>query len=191
MTRIAGPYILQIVGYKNRGKTTLIVHLTKRLKAAGFSVGTVKHDAHDFTMDTPETDTWKHQEAGADITAISSSTRSAMIRNHPQPLNDLLGYMNDVDIILVEGFKHERYPKLVLIRSEDDTSMLHELTSPLAAIVWPEASHAAGLLRTGDQAFLNENGSQGSMPLYDIHDIEGVAAFVFNHLHKHRKAVPL
>ncbi|UVI31360.1 molybdopterin-guanine dinucleotide biosynthesis protein B [Paenibacillus spongiae] len=191
--REAGPYILQIVGYKKRGKTTLVAALTRRLKAAGYSVGTIKHDAHDFTMDSPNTDTWKHQEAGADITAISSLRRSAFIRSRPQTLDELLGYMDDIDIVLVEGYKYERHPKLVLIRFEEDWQLLQELDSLLAAVVWPEINQAAVLNRTGDQALSDNSDVHGDeeLPNYLIDDIDGLADFVNHRLHTHRKAAPL
>ncbi|SEO90390.1 molybdopterin-guanine dinucleotide biosynthesis protein B [Paenibacillus sp. OV219] len=118
------PFVFQIVGYKNSGKTTLLSQLTRKLKQAGFTVGTAKHDAHEFTMDTPGTDTWQHQEAGADITAISSASRSAIISNRTESLSALLTHMQHVDFVLVEGFKQEHYPKLMLLRNPKDEPLL-------------------------------------------------------------------
>ncbi|MBM7569120.1 molybdopterin-guanine dinucleotide biosynthesis protein B [Paenibacillus sacheonensis] len=134
----AAPLVIQVVGYKNSGKTTLIAKLIHHLKQADLVVGTVKHDAHDFDMDTPGTDTWKHQEAGADMTAISSAARSAIISNRPEPLSALLAYMQHADIVLVEGFKHEPYPKIMLLRNEQDKELL-QLPNPWIAAVWPQA----------------------------------------------------
>ncbi|MDF2834525.1 MAG: molybdopterin-guanine dinucleotide biosynthesis protein B-like protein, partial [Paenibacillus sp.] len=59
------PAVIQVVGYKNTGKTTIVCQLTSLLKEAGYKVGTIKHDAHEFRMDHPGTDTWKHQQSGA------------------------------------------------------------------------------------------------------------------------------
>lgn len=133
------PVIVQFVGYKNSGKTTLLAKLVRRLKQAGLSVGTVKHDAHDFEMDRPGTDTWKHQEAGADITAISSAFRSALISQGPEPLSALIAQMSHVDVILVEGFKDADHPKLILLRSPEDAELL-ALRNPLLTVRWPAAS---------------------------------------------------
>ncbi|SDW48960.1 molybdopterin-guanine dinucleotide biosynthesis protein B [Paenibacillus sp. CF384] len=155
------PFVLQVVGYKNSGKTTMITALTKLFKQAGCTVGTAKHDAHDFTMDTPGTDTWRHQESGADITAISSSSRSAVISARPEPLSALLTHMQHVDIVLVEGFKQEHYPKLILLRSPEDESLL-SLTNPIMTAVWPQAKAL----------------SLPSIPHYDINDIPAI----YNHL---------
>lgn len=144
------PLIVQIVGYKNTGKTTLVCRLTERYKQAGYKVGTIKRDAHDFQIDTPGTDTWKHQEAGADITAITSSERTAVMMRHNVPLDQLIAQMSEVDVILIEGFKEAAYPKIIMVRSAQDLELLHTLQNPLAAAVWPEAmlTSSAGIALT-------------------------------------------
>lgn len=144
------PLIVQIVGYKNTGKTTLVCRLTERYKQAGYKVGTIKRDAHDFQIDTPGTDTWKHQEAGADMTAITSSERTAVLMRHPVPLDQLIAQMSEVDVILIEGFKDAAYPKIIMIRSAPDLELLQSLQNPLAAAVWPESclAESAGLTVT-------------------------------------------
>ncbi|PZD92934.1 molybdopterin-guanine dinucleotide biosynthesis protein B [Paenibacillus sambharensis] len=133
------PPVIQIVGYKNSGKTTLLCRLVERLKADRLTVGTVKHDAHDFTMDQPGTDTWQHQQAGADLTAISSSRRTAWLMNRPAELQELLAGMHGVDLVLAEGFKTAPYPKLILLRQESDLELL-QLANVTAAVQWPSFS---------------------------------------------------
>ncbi|WP_219838758.1 molybdopterin-guanine dinucleotide biosynthesis protein B [Paenibacillus sp. R14(2021)] len=150
--RRRSPFVLQIVGYKNSGKTTLLTKLTKHLKQNGYTVGTIKHDAHDFAMDTPGTDTWKHQEAGANITAISSAYRSALISQGAAELSELLAYMLHIDVVLVEGFKQEAYPKIILIRSPEDAALL-ALSNPLLAVRWPGALLVDTEPRTGIRFF--------------------------------------
>ncbi|WP_274649164.1 molybdopterin-guanine dinucleotide biosynthesis protein B [Paenibacillus humicola] len=164
------PVVLQIAGYKNSGKTTLIAALVRLLKQSGLTVGTVKHDAHDFAIDTPGTDTWRHREAGADITAISSSRSSAIMRGAPESLDGLLAHMRGVDVVLVEGFKLEPYPKLVLIRRPEDAALANELKAVIAAAVWPEA--AAALSRTLPD--------ESSFPVFAIGDTEAIGAFVMH-----------
>ncbi|WP_138752846.1 molybdopterin-guanine dinucleotide biosynthesis protein B [Paenibacillus sinopodophylli] len=134
------PLIIQIVGYKNTGKTTMVCRLTEHFKYSGYKVGTIKRDAHDFQMDTPGTDTWKHQAAGADITAITSTKRTAILKPHTESLDQLLAQMSEVDIVLVEGFKDASYPKIIMVRTASDIDLLHQLDNPLAAAFWPEAS---------------------------------------------------
>lgn len=158
------PAVVQIVGYKNSGKTTLVAKLVRRLKQAGCVVGTVKHDAHEFDMDRPGTDTWRHQEAGADITAISSASRSAILSRGPEPLTSLLAHMRHTDVVLVEGFKQEHFPKIILLRNTEDRPLL-ELANPLIAVVWPEAEP----LR-----------HKAAIPVFSIDEEERIAAAVFD-----------
>jgi molybdopterin-guanine dinucleotide biosynthesis protein B len=135
--------IIQIVGYKNTGKTTMVCRLTERFKQAGYKVGTIKRDAHDFQIDKPGTDTWKHQAAGADITAITSSKRTAILKAYSESLEQLIAQMSEADIILIEGFKDAAYPKIVMIRTEEDLELLISTKNPIAAALWPEASSLA------------------------------------------------
>ena len=128
------PHIFQIVGYKNAGKTTLLCKLIGRLKASGKQVGTIKHDGHDFVMDHPGTDTWQHQEAGADAIAITSAHQTAWIRKQATTLEAMIEGMSDMDVILVEGFKSADYPKLILLRSQEDHVLLSQLSRPVGII---------------------------------------------------------
>lgn len=133
------PLIIQFVGYKHTGKTTWVCRLTELFKQAGYRVGTVKHDAHDFHMDQPGTDTWRHQTSGADITAISSSSRTAILKQGGESLEQLIAAIQyDVDLILIEGFKNACYPKIILARESAHLSLLEELNSPIALVIWPK-----------------------------------------------------
>jgi len=131
--------IVQIVGYKNTGKTTMVCRLTEQFKQAGYKVGTIKHDAHSFDMDRPGTDTWLHQAAGADMTAISSSAQSAILYRESLSLEEMIIAMDSADIILIEGYKNAAYPKLLLLRTAEDLELLQMLNGIAAIAVWPEA----------------------------------------------------
>jgi molybdopterin-guanine dinucleotide biosynthesis protein B len=127
------PKVLQIVGYKNTGKTTLVCRLISKFTQLGLQVGTIKHDgAHDFTIDYPGTDTWKHRQAGAQTMAITSRQRTAWIRQQPTPLKQLIAIMPDMDVILVEGFKAEPYPKVVVLKSEAELELIHQVSNIVA-----------------------------------------------------------
>ncbi|MEK3882038.1 molybdopterin-guanine dinucleotide biosynthesis protein B [Paenibacillus sp. PL2-23] len=157
--------IVQFVGYKNTGKTTWVCRMTELFKQAGYGVGTIKHDAHEFQMDTPGTDTWQHQAAGADMTAITSASRTAMLIHKPQPLDALIDAMADsVDVILVEGFKTAPYPKLVCAREASQLSLLETAAHPLALICWP------ALLE--DSSSMKRLPSQ--LPVYPFDDYDAV-----------------
>ncbi|OMF38882.1 molybdopterin-guanine dinucleotide biosynthesis protein B [Paenibacillus sp. FSL H8-0548] len=130
--------IIQVIGYKNTGKTTLVCRLTERFKREGYKVGTIKRDAHDFQIDKPGTDTWKHQAAGADLTAITSASRTAIMKAYPESLEQLIAQMTEADVILIEGFKNAPYPKIIMLRSEADFVLLAPASNPIAAAIWPE-----------------------------------------------------
>jgi len=126
--------ILQIVGYKNSGKTTLLCALVRKFRAEGFTVAAIKHDAHDFAFDRPGTDTWKMAEAGAGFVAITSPHRTAWTSSRPASLDDLAGQAAHAELVLAEGFKDAPHPKLVLLRGEEDLPLLG-LPNTAAAIV--------------------------------------------------------
>lgn len=136
-----GPLIMQVVGYKNSGKTTLISELIRRLSEQKVRIGTVKHDAHGFIADREGSDSWQHQEAGALYTAITSPYGTATFEKRGLTLDELIERMvrdtaissdGPLDLILVEGFKTASYPKIVLLRNEGDVHLLEQLTNVAA-----------------------------------------------------------
>ncbi|WP_458122228.1 molybdopterin-guanine dinucleotide biosynthesis protein B [Paenibacillus sp. Z6-24] len=127
------PPVVQIVGYKNSGKTTLVTGLLRLGVARGMRIAVIKHDAHEFQMDHAGTDTFAHTEAGAAAVAITSPARTAIIREQPSTLQQLVMELaahaaKPYDLILVEGFKQENYPKAVLIARESDVELLDQLS---------------------------------------------------------------
>ncbi|RKP55109.1 molybdopterin-guanine dinucleotide biosynthesis protein B [Cohnella endophytica] len=118
--------IIQIVGYKNSGKTTLTCELVRAFSSKGLRVGTIKHDAHDHDPEPQGTDTRSHREAGAEITAFSSPSRTAWVEEHTTPLEQLVVRMEQraLDVLLIEGYKSAPYPKIALLRGEEDINLL-------------------------------------------------------------------
>jgi molybdopterin-guanine dinucleotide biosynthesis adapter protein len=111
------PPLVAIVGNSNTGKTTLIEKLIPDLKQRGYTVGTLKHTHHGFHLDKRGKDTWRHQAAGADTVVAVSPRRIAIVKD--SPLNSLeaaLPYLDDRDIVLAEGFKGGRCPKIEIFR---------------------------------------------------------------------------
>ncbi len=111
--------ILSFVGWSGIGKTTLLEKLIPELVRRGYRVATVKH-VHHFSMDHEGKDTWRHRKAGAACTIISSQEQLAMIRDvdHDASLDELRDkYAGDVDIMITEGFKKERAPKIEVFRA--------------------------------------------------------------------------
>ncbi len=115
------PRIVGLAGFSGSGKTTLICTLLPMIKARGLSVSTLKHAHHNFDVDQPGKDSHRHREMGAHEVLITSKTRWALMhenRDQAEPtLAELLKHLSPVDIVLVEGFKSENFPKIFLHRA--------------------------------------------------------------------------
>lgn len=120
--------VLGISGWSGSGKTTLLAELIPLLVARGVKVSTIKHAHHDFDIDTPGKDSYRHREAGASEVLISSAKRYAIMHEHrgaAEPtLDDLLTRLSPVDLVLVEGFKTSRHAKIEVWRAETGKPML-------------------------------------------------------------------
>ncbi len=127
--------------WSGTGKTTLLTRLLPLLVARGLKVAVVKHAHHSFDIDHPGKDSFELREAGASQILIASRTRMALItefedgRGEPSLADALSGLnMQGLDLILVEGFKHESYPKIELHRPELKKSLLFPDDSNIIAI---------------------------------------------------------
>lgn len=134
-------FILQVVGYKNSGKTTTSCKLIEQFVKLGWKVGSIKHDAHSFEVDYPGKDTWLHREAGASVVAITSQQKTAIMEQRSTPLEELIDRIQGVDIILIEGYKFEHYPKVVLVRNEGDLPLIQETSEILVIASWFPYEH--------------------------------------------------
>ena len=124
MTRVIG-----FAGWSGAGKTHLLTRLIPVLTARGFRLSTIKHAHHNFDVDKPGKDSWQHRQAGACEVLVASSNRWALmheLRDEPEPsLAELLGHMQPVDFILIEGFKRDPHPKIEVHRQANDKPWLH------------------------------------------------------------------
>ena len=130
--------ILSIVGRSGSGKTVLLEKLIPELVRRGYRVATVKHDVHDFEIDREGKDTWRHRKAGSSCTVISSSKQLAMVRDmdHDASLEEIRDrFIGDVDIIITEGYKQERAPKVEVFRSGEYPEPLFAKHRDLVALV--------------------------------------------------------
>jgi len=109
--------IFSVVAFSGTGKTTLLVKLVEELKSRGLRVAVIKHDAHEFDIDHEGKDSWRFTRAGADVTAIVSGTKAAIMENRPIPIESLIDRISDVDLILTEGYKSGAWPKIAIQRS--------------------------------------------------------------------------
>ncbi|MDE2605829.1 MAG: molybdopterin-guanine dinucleotide biosynthesis protein B [Burkholderiales bacterium] len=115
--------VVGFAGYSGSGKTQLVERLIPALKLRGLRVSVVKHAHHDFDIDHPGKDTWRHREAGAFEVVAASDRRLALMREFEQPaqltVHHLLSELYDgVDWVLVEGFKNSDLLKIEVWRPE-------------------------------------------------------------------------
>lgn len=111
--------ILSIVGKSNSGKTTLLEKLIPELKRRGYRIATIKHHSHPgFEIDVPGKDTWRHAQAGSDHVVIAAPDRLASIRKLERELSldEVAATIQDVDLILTEGYKRAGKPALEVVR---------------------------------------------------------------------------
>jgi molybdopterin-guanine dinucleotide biosynthesis adapter protein len=111
-----------IVGWSGSGKTTLVGRLLPLMAARGLKVSVIKQSHHDFEIDRPGKDSWRHRQAGAAEVLLTSPHRWAVIhelRGAREPsLADHLGRLSPCDLVLVEGFKGAPVAKLEVWRRE-------------------------------------------------------------------------
>lgn len=129
--------IICIVGRSDTGKTTLIERLIPEFRRRGYRVGTIKHDIHGFEIDKEGKDSYRHKKSGADFVLISSTQKIVLIKdvNKELSLDELRRYVEDVDIVLTEGFKRSSYPKIEVFREDLHKELLCTEEDNLVAIV--------------------------------------------------------
>jgi molybdopterin-guanine dinucleotide biosynthesis protein B len=130
--------VFGIAGHSGMGKTTLLARLVPALVARGLRVSLVKHSHKDIEVDRPGKDSYRLREAGCHEVLLLGSTRWALmheLRGAAEPsLEELLGRLHEVDLVLVEGFKHGDFPKLEVWRSEVGKTMLSPAWPGIRAI---------------------------------------------------------
>lgn len=114
--------IFGISGWKNSGKTGLTVRLVEEFTRRGYAVSTIKHAHHEFDIDKPGADSFRHRQAGAQEVTIVSGARFAImheLRGGPEPtLAEILPRLAPCDLLLIEGYKREAIPKIEVRRLE-------------------------------------------------------------------------
>jgi molybdopterin-guanine dinucleotide biosynthesis protein B len=134
--------IFGLAGWSGSGKTTLLAALIPELVGRGVTVSTIKHAHHEFDIDQPGKDSWRHRQAGAREVMVASSRRFALmheLRDAPEPsLDDLVARMAPVDLLLVEGFKRDPHPKLEVHRPSVGKPFLYPDDPHIVAIASDE-----------------------------------------------------
>jgi molybdopterin-guanine dinucleotide biosynthesis protein B len=156
--------VFGLAGWSGSGKTTLLTRLLPALIGRGLRVSTVKHAHHEFDVDQPGKDSWRHRKEGATEVMVASSQRWALMHEHrgtPEPkLGTLLRQMTPVDLVLVEGFKGEDFPKLEVYRASVGKPLMHPDQANIVAVA-------------SDQKL-----ADCPLPQFNIDDVDGIAGFI-------------
>jgi molybdopterin-guanine dinucleotide biosynthesis protein B len=162
--------VLGFAAFSGAGKTTLLIRLLPLLRARGVRIGMIKHAHHRFDIDHPGKDSYELRRAGAAQMLIASRRRWALMNENDPPEEPQLAQLverldqNRLDIILVEGFKHERFDKIELYRTELDHPLLFPDDDTVVAVA------ADGPLPCPTQ-----------LPQLDLNEPTEIADFVTSH----------
>ena len=164
------PPLFGVAGWKNSGKTTLMTRLIAELSRRGYAVSVVKHAHARFEIDHEGRDSFKMREAGARQVALSSPRRFALMRelgDAPEmTFAEILAYAGPCDLVLVEGFKGEAFPKIEIRREgAQSREPLHGQFPDIVAIA-------------SDRPDLEKE----ELPRFQLDDAGGMADFIVSYL---------
>ncbi|WP_374257425.1 molybdopterin-guanine dinucleotide biosynthesis protein MobB [Yokenella regensburgei] len=158
--------LLAIAAWSGTGKTTLLKKLIPALCAAGIRPGLIKHTHHDMDVDKPGKDSYELRKAGAAQTIVASSQRWALMTETPEEPEIDLSYLVNrmdaslLDLVLVEGFKHEPVAKMMLFREgsghTQDELVLDEHVIAIASNIPLDVE----------------------VPVLDLNDLDAIVAFI-------------
>jgi molybdopterin molybdotransferase len=129
--------IVSIIGKSRSGKTVLMEGLIAEFKRRGYKVAALKHSRGEIEMDYPGKDSWRFAQAGSDAVFVSSPDKLAFIKglDHEFDIEEIMPIIDsEFDLVLVEGFRKSKIPKIEVHRKELGNDLL---SSPeeLSAIV--------------------------------------------------------
>jgi molybdopterin-guanine dinucleotide biosynthesis protein B len=134
--------VIGIAGYSGSGKTTLIEKVIPLLVAEGLRVSLIKHAHHEFDVDQPGKDSYRHRHAGCTEVLVSSPTRWALMhemRGAPEPsLQEQLKRFSPCDVVIVEGYKREPIPKIEVHRRDARAPLLYSEDEHVVAVATDE-----------------------------------------------------
>jgi len=157
---------LSFVGRSNTGKTTVIERLIPILNERGLKVAVIKHHTHDFDIDIPGKDTYRYKQAGASTSILVSPGKIALVEDTSEELAlevIINRYVRDVDLLLIEGFKRERIPKIEVFRKKEDGNI-------------PVCTGDANLI-----AIITDELVETSLPVFSRNDVQSIAEFIISH----------
>jgi molybdopterin-guanine dinucleotide biosynthesis protein B len=161
---VSSARVLGLVGWSGSGKTTLLIKLIPLLVSRGLKIATLKHAHHAFDVDQPGKDSYVHRKAGASEVIVSSARRWVQMHEIGEgaeaTLADHLQRLSPCDLVLVEGYKSERHPKIEVFRAAMGKAALHAGDPHIVAVA-------------SDQALAGVK-----LPMVDLNDIAAVADLV-------------
>lgn len=149
---------LSVCGWKNSGKTTLIERLVPLLMEEGLKVAVIKHDGHRYEPDVPGTDSARHYKAGACASIVYDEEKYSLTRRGSIDPEGLMELAPEADIFLLEGLKGSIYPKLEVMRKENQKGPIPDLRGRLAYV--------------SDMELFQES------PVFSLEDLSGIASFI-------------
>jgi len=159
--------VFGFAGYSGSGKTTLIEQLIPRFTARGLRVALIKHTHHNFDVDQPGKDSWRHRQAGAGEVLLTCDSRWVLmheLRGAPEPsLEQQLAVLSPCDLVLVEGFKTTPIAKLEIHRPAHGRPP-----------IWPENSSVV--------AVASDEKIACPLPLLDLNDPDAIVQFILDYL---------
>lgn len=159
--------IFGVTGWKNSGKTGLMERLITEFTARGLTVSSIKHAHHSFDIDHPGRDSYRHRDAGARQVLLASRNRWALmheLRDEDEPsLGDLLKQLSPVDLVLIEGYKRDRHPKIEAHRKETGQPLIAPEDETIVAV----ASDTSVAI---------------DRPVLDLNDTASIANFIAQYL---------
>ncbi len=155
--------------FSGTGKTTLLIKLISILSGNGIRVGMIKHAHHAFDIDQPGKDSYKLRKAGASEMLIGSANRWALMADaegeQQFTLEDHIRRLDqdNLDLILIEGFKLETIPKIELVRPSLGNDLFFPNDVNVIAVATDEPLPVAT-----------------ELPILDINKPDEVAEFIIN-----------
>jgi len=153
--------IIAVVGKSNSGKTGLLEKLIPELRGRGYKIAVVKHMGQDFELDRPDKDSWRLMQSGSQAVILSSAQRLALIKlmEHDASLEELAHFIGaDFDLILTEGYRYDKAPKIEVHRKE----LGNDLLCPPEELL----------------ALVSDEKMDVSTPQFAADDVKGLADFI-------------
>lgn len=159
--------MMGFAGWSGSGKTTLVEQLIGLFEQRGLVVSLIKHAHHDFDVDQPGKDSYRHRHAGCREVLITSARRWAImheLRGQPElMLDQALARLSPCDLVLVEGFKRATIPKIEIWRGDGEKPLL-----------FPEDPYIV--------AIASDRPVATALPQLDLNDPPAIAGFILKTL---------